>query len=184
MVFAFLFPTGGFILGWEQPLRVYAIDVLIGFVRLLLLLQIGLLCFGGIRKIFSVKLVLFCLTFTAMDLIVFNARFNNITSPFYFKMPYPKLFTYRDINPALRKQMDLVNYRVSHQDRQDFNANKNLVLRFRATTGTVGYMTKRFSKLLTAFGYAEGIYMLYSRRRDRKCTVFDLQLCVMFCGKR
>ena len=157
-------PLGSSLLGWEQSLRVYSIDILVGYIRLLLLLQIGIFGFSGIqKKIFSVQAVFaVLLLFTMMDLVVFNARFNNITAPFYYKKAfYPKDFTYRDLNPDYRKQMDLVNYRASHLHRQDFNANKNLVFNVPSYSGTVGYMTKRFSKLLSSFGYPDGIYMLY-----------------------
>jgi hypothetical protein len=109
------------------------------------------------------------------DLIVFNARFNDITAPFYFKQAfYPKGFSYHDVNPELRKHADLVNYRVSHQDQQDMGANKNLVFNMPSYTGTVGYMTKRFSKLLTAFGYPQGIFMLYPEDASSDSRFLDL----------
>ncbi|MCC6758798.1 MAG: YfhO family protein, partial [Candidatus Omnitrophica bacterium] len=152
------------ILRWEQGVRVYAVDVLSGFVRLLLLLQAGVLAFNGIqKKIFSARIVFaVLLILTAADLAVFNARFNNITAPFYFKNAYyPKGFSYRDFSPDVRQKMNLANYRVNHIDRKDFNANKNLVFNVPTYSGTVGYMTPRFSRLLTAFGYPQGIYMLY-----------------------
>ncbi|MCB9758037.1 MAG: hypothetical protein H6753_06420 [Candidatus Omnitrophica bacterium] len=171
------YDKGNFLLGWESSLRVYAIDVLVGFLRFFLLLQIGLLSFRALgKKLLSIRLVfMLLLIFTAMDLIVFNARFNNITSPFYFKNAfYPQPFSYRAINPNLRAQMDFVNYRVSHQDRQDINANKNLIFNMPSYTGTVGYMTQRFSKFLTAFGYVQGIYMLYPEDATDNSRFLDL----------
>lgn len=171
------FSTIEMILGLDLPMRVYAVDVLTGILRLLLLVQIGLLGFSAVRKkVLSLSLIfVLFLSFTALDLIVFNARFNNITSPFYFKNAfYPKPFHYRDIPESLRQQMDLVNYRVSHQDRQDFNANKNLVFNMPSYTGTVGYMTKRFSKLLTSFGYVPGIYMLYPEDATDNARFLDI----------
>ncbi len=174
--FVFL-SVGNTVLSLELPLRVYTLDLFVGILRLCLMMGIGLLGFRCIaKKLLPVNLVfIIFLTFTGLDLIVFNARFNNITSPFYFKNAfYPKPFTYRDISPALRNGMDLVNYRVSHQDRQDFNANKNLVFGVPSYTGTVGYMTKRFSKLLTAFGYVDGIYMLYPEDATDNARFLDL----------
>ncbi|MCB9770965.1 MAG: hypothetical protein H6754_00215 [Candidatus Omnitrophica bacterium] len=170
-------PLGSSLLGWEQSLRVYSIDILVGYIRLLLLLQIGILGFSGIqKKIFSVQAVFaVLLIFTMMDLVVFNARFNNITAPFYYKKAfYPKDFTYKDLSPDFRKQMDLVNYRASHLHHQDFNANKNLVFDVPSYSGTVGYMTKRFSKLLTSFGYPDGIYMLYPEDSTENARFQDL----------
>lgn len=170
-------PAGDIVFGWEPPVRIYAIDVLIGFVRFFLLMQIGLLGFAAIRKktLSAGTIFVVLLVFTAMDLIVFNARFNNITSPFYFKNAfYPKGFAYQDLDFSIRRQMDLVNYRVNHQDRQDFNANKNLVFDVPSYTGTVGYMTKRFSKLLMAFGYVKGIYMLYPEDATDNDRFLDL----------
>ncbi len=175
--FVVFFSVGNAVLSLELPVRVYALDLFVGILRLFLILQIGLLGFRCIaKKLLPVNLVFsIFLTLTAMDLIVFNARFNNITAPFYFKNAfYPKPFTYRDISPALRAGMDLVNYRVSHQDRQDFNANKNLVFGMPSYTGTVGYMTRRFSKLLTAFGYVDGIYMLYPEDATDNARFLDL----------
>jgi hypothetical protein len=171
------YDKGDFLLRWEPSLRVYVIDLLVGVLRFFLMLQIGLLSFRSIgKKLFSIRMVfILLLTFTAMDLIVFNARFNNITSPFYFKNAfYPQPFSYRAINPNLREQMDFINYRVSHQDRQDINANKNLIFNMPSYTGTVGYMTQRFSKFLTTFGYPQGIYMLYPEDATDNSRFLDL----------
>lgn len=171
------YDKGNLFLGWDQPLRVYGVDVLVGMVRFFLLLQIALLGFRAIGKKFLSARVVFILllAFTAMDLIVFNARFNNITSPFYYKNAfYPQPFSYRDINPNLRKQLDFVNYRVNHQNRHDFNANKNLIFNMPSYTGTVGYMTQRFSKLLATFGYSQGVYMLYPEDATDNSRFLDL----------
>jgi hypothetical protein len=165
------------VLSWEEGVRVYALDVFFGGVRVLLLVQIGLLAFSGIqKKMFSVRVIFaVVLALTALDLVVFNARFNNITSPFYFKNAfYPKDFIYRDMAPTLRQSIDLNNYRVSHLERKDFNANKNLIFNLPSYTGTVGYMTPRFSRFLTAFGFTKGIYMLYPEDSTDNPRFLDL----------
>jgi len=175
------------ILGSEQGLRVYAIDVLTGFVRVLILVQVGLLAFSGLQKrIFSARVIFaVLLVLTAADLIVFNARFNNITAPFYFKNAfYPKGFVYRDLAPDLLKRIDLTNYRVSHLHRKDFNANKNLVFNIPSYTGTVGYMTPRFSKLLTAFGFPKGTYMLYPEDSTDNARFLDLSAVRYFFDEK
>jgi len=147
-----------------DPQRSYSVDMALGLVRAFFLFQIAVLVLLAVEKGSLTKKTAFVLilAFTAGDLVVFNARFNDITAPFYYKEAfYPKGLTYKDIDPGLKQQLDLMNFRVSRQNAVDLTANKNLIFAVPSYTGTVGYMTSRFSKLLTAFGYPQGIYLLY-----------------------
>lgn len=157
--------------------RAYWLDVAVGLVRVFLLLQIGVLAISAAAKKALTKkaAVILMLAFTAGDLVAFNARSNDITAPFYFKEAfYPGNFNYKDLDPGLKRGMDLVNFRVSGLDVEQINANRNLVFGIPSYTGTVGYMTKRFSRLLTQFGYPQGIYLLYPEDASQDERFLDL----------
>lgn len=148
----------------EESYRTYFLDLLLGHLKFFLIAQIGILGIVLARvKLLSKGFVmtLFILV-TALDLLAFNFRFDNVVAPFsQQKAFYQSSFPYRDINNELREQMDLLNYRVSALDKGGLNSNKSLIFSVPSYTGIIGYMPKRFSNFINQFGYPKGTILLY-----------------------
>lgn len=167
LIVAMMFSSSEMWIRWlqeKEQLRVYGMDVVLGHLRLFLLISAGLAAFVLLRlNVLPRRLIVgLLIVLTALDLAAFNARFNGIAAPFFYSQAfYPKEFSYQPPPQDLIGRMDLVNYRVSHLHLAGFNANKNLIAGLPTYSGTVGYLTKRFHKFVTAFGYPEGIYLIY-----------------------
>jgi hypothetical protein len=165
------------LLNAEEPFRVYFIDIFFAQVKLLLIIQIGILAWLTVRlrlisrKVFMV-LILGILT---LDLVAFNLRFDNITAPFFSRLAfYPKDFKYEVLQEDVRKQLDLVNYRVSSLHKTGINANKNMIYGLPSYTGTIGYMPARFAKLIINFGYPGNTVLIYPEDETQSERLLDL----------
>jgi hypothetical protein len=147
-----------------EGLQVYSLDLLFGHLKFFLLAQLGILgvvlaAVGRLPRRFVIGLFV---VFTALDLMAFNFRFDNITAPFFHRYAfYNKEFFYPEINPQARQKMDLVNYRIGSLNKVGLNANKNLVFSLPSYTGTLGYLSKRFSKFVSSFGYPKDAILIY-----------------------
>ncbi len=152
------------ILTLPEGLRVYALDNMLALVRILLISQFVFWAFAlyKTRALPAGLLRGLILLVLVGDLLVFNGRFDNITAPFYHKEAYYNAtFSYADIRPELRNSMDLVNYRVHALHRAGLNANKNVIYSLPSYTGTLGYLSQRFSDFINYFGYPKGTILIY-----------------------
>lgn len=159
-----LVPETKALLASDDGIRMYAANVIIDLLMSVLMI---FFCVGaGLfwqKKILPRGLIAVCLIgVVAADLFAFNLRFDNIAAPFGYKAAfYQKGFQYRDMEPGIREKLDLVNYRVTHQERVGLNANKWMVFDVPSYTGTMGYMPKRFAEFIHAFGVPEETILIY-----------------------
>ena len=165
-LFGGLFDSGIFakIFVLPEGLRIYATDLLLAHARLFLIVPLGFLAIAFMKRHFWPKAWIQGLLLIVLigDLLIFNMRFDSVTAPFYHKKAfYGKSFAYQNIDENLRAKMDLVNYRLHAQHRAGLNANKSVIFDLPSYTGTLGYLSKRFSALINAFGYPEGTILIY-----------------------
>jgi len=175
----FLFQSQLFMRLVQSPTayRVYITDILLAQTKFFLIVYLGILAYilarlRLLRMSFVIGLLIFI---TAMDLVCFNLRFNNVSAPFYHnKAFYGSSFGYSDVPQTLRPKMDLINYRAHAQHRVGLNANKNIIFDIPSYTGTLGYLHNRFSKFITAFGYEPGTILIYPADIARHERFLDL----------
>lgn len=144
--------------------RSYLIDFLLGQTRFLLIVfvVIGGVILSRLKFISRGFLGSLLIVLTAMDLLAFNLRFDNIVAPSPLHMPFaPASFPYQDMKAALKAQLDLVNYRCTNLHNGGLNSNKNLVFAIPSYTGIIGYMPKQFYHFAVNFGYPKDTILIY-----------------------
>jgi len=160
-----------------EGLRIYALDNILAIVRILVIIQLTLWAFVlyKVRMLPRFVFRILILIVLVGDLLVFNMRFDNITAPFYHKEAfYHSSFAYPDIRPELRQGMDLTNYRVHALHRAGLNANKNVIYNLPSYTGTLGYLSRRFSEFINQFGYPKGTILIYPADIAKNQRFLDL----------
>jgi len=166
----------------DAGLRLYLTDVCFGIMKWLTL---TFLLTGGyvLMKKTSRPAVLWgmgLLVLVVADLLVFNARFDNIAAPFFHqKAFYSRTFEYADVHRDLKEKMDIKDYRVGHQERAGLNANKNFIFGLPSYSGTIGYMPKRFAEFIHAFGVPEDAILIYPSDAIKNDRFLDLS-CVRY----
>ena len=157
--------------------RVYWSDFLLGEMKFVLIVSLFFLILGLFEKKAISRRLLWGLLFviTLGDLLAFNARFDNVVAPTpHGQAFYPAAAPYRDMGAALKKSLDLVNYRAHMLDEVGLNANKNLIFGVPSYSGIMGHMPKRFSSFIINFGYPRETVLIYPSEASRQERFLDL----------
>ena len=144
--------------------RAYFVNVLGGQVIFFLILYIVVAGALWLREkaLPRVFVVFMFIMVTALDLLVFNVQFDNVASPTPQRQPfYQNNYFYADINAEAKAKMDLINYRCDLLQNGGLNKNKNVIFRVPSYTGALGYMSKRFTRFISNFGYAKDTILIY-----------------------
>jgi len=98
----------------------------------------------------------------ALDLLAFQGRFDNIAAPAFHRDPfYGRDFFYNNPASGIRPRLDLANFRVSALNKAMLNANKSVIFSWPSYIGTLGYLSQRFSKFISNFGFPKGAILIY-----------------------
>ncbi len=159
------------------PERNYFIDFIFGegkFV-LVVLIFLSLLVLYGRNRLSRSAFWGILFFVTLIDLLGFNARFDNVVAPSpHGKAFYPLVYPYRDIEPPVKRELDLSNYRAHYLHQAGLQANENLIFKVPSYSGIMGHMPKRFSDFLVNFGYPEETVLVYPSESTDNERFLDL----------
>ena len=164
-------------IGTNALLRTFLIDISFSHIKFTTITLIGLSLFVIFKKKRINKSIFFAIIIivTMLDLLSFNLRSDNIAAteanPTAFcKIPFP----YRDIDPTIKKQLDLINYRVDKQNKALLTVNRNIIFSIPSYTGTIGYLTNSFADFISHFGISKGSIFVSPRAQIDNKRFLDL----------
>ena len=170
-------PLFNYFISTPEAERFYWSDFLLGEMKFVLIVMLffAVLVFFEKKEISRRTLWGVIFIIALLDLLAFNARFDNVVAPTpQAQAFYPSAAPYRDMDAAVKKNLDLINYRAHMLDGAGLNANKNLIFKVPSYSGIMGHMPKRFSNFIINFGYPRETVLIYPSEASTHERFLDL----------
>ncbi len=116
--------------------------------------------------------IVIVISLVLFDLVLFNLMNEHIVFP--RKTFTSDSFPYADRLADKRDEIDLTNYRINNIHRAGYSFSTHLIYHYPVYTGSLSYIPRRYSRLLSAFGYQKNITRIHPEDSQNIPRLLDL----------